>query len=235
MPGRGWLPGCRAGWAGFHGPWGCSFLVVVAGSGWSAGREGLQAGDRGGDLAGPGPAFGEAQPQAAAAADEASGDGEQAQPEPFRFPAAGGPGQGEHLGPGQQLAGQGDDLAPELVLREAFQRQVPQPGVLGAADPVLAPGPAAVPQLQVRELAVLGVGGEGGEPVPVDVGEPQLRPGMGPFLADDDPHPGGPGRQVQQAGDVRDPGPVADLPVAVIGGRPGICRDLARSRSACPR
>ena len=59
---------------------------------------------------------GEPQPQAAAAADEAPGDGEQAQPEPFRFPAAGGPGQGEHLHPGQQFAGQGDDLAPELVL-----------------------------------------------------------------------------------------------------------------------
>jgi hypothetical protein len=23
-----WLPGCRAGWAGFHGPWGCSFGVA---------------------------------------------------------------------------------------------------------------------------------------------------------------------------------------------------------------
>jgi hypothetical protein len=36
--------------------------------------------------------------------------------------------------------------------------------------------PAAVPQFQVRELAVPGVGGERGEPVPVEVGEPQLRP-----------------------------------------------------------
>ena len=115
------------------------------------------------------------EPQAAAAAGEAAGDGEQAQPEPFGFPAAGGPGQGEHLRPGQQLAGQGDDLAPQLVLGEALQRQVPQPGVLGAADPVLAAGPPAVPQFQVSELAFLRVGGEGGEPVPVDVGEPQLR------------------------------------------------------------
>ena len=84
---------------------------------------------------------GEAEPQAAAAADDAAGDGEQAQPQPFGFPAAGGAGQGEHLRPGEQLAGQRDDLAPDLVLGEAVQRQVPQPGVLGAADPVLAPGP----------------------------------------------------------------------------------------------
>jgi hypothetical protein len=74
---------------------------------------------------------------------------------------------------------------------------------------------------------MLGVGGEGGEPVPVDVGEPQLRPGMGPLLADDDPHPGRPGRQVHQAGDIRDPGPVPDLPAAVVGGCPGVRRDLA--------
>src|SRR5690242_17648197 len=101
------------------------------GSSWSAGREGLQPGDRGGDLAGPGPACGEPQPEAAAATDQAPGSGEQPQPKPFRLPAAGLAGQGEQLGPGQQLAGQGDDLAPQLVLGEALQRQVPQPGVLG--------------------------------------------------------------------------------------------------------
>jgi hypothetical protein len=44
------------------------------GSGWSAGRQGLQAGDGGGDLAGPGPACGECEPQAAATAGEAPGD-----------------------------------------------------------------------------------------------------------------------------------------------------------------
>jgi hypothetical protein len=105
------------------------------------------------------------------------------------------------------------------------EREVPQAGVLGAADAVLAPGPAPVPQFQVRELAFPGAGGEGGEPVPVDVGEPQLRAGMGPFLADDDPHPGRPGRQVQHPGDVRDPGAVPDLPVSVVSRRPRIRRD----------
>jgi hypothetical protein len=48
-------------------------------------------------------------------------------------------------GPGQQLAGQGGDLAPQLVLGEVLE------GKVGAADPVLA-GAAAVPQVQVGEL-----------------------------------------------------------------------------------
>lgn len=50
-------------------------------------------------------------------------------------------------------AGWDDDLAPELVLREARQRLVAQSGVLGAADAALAPGPPAVPQLRVSELS----------------------------------------------------------------------------------
>lgn len=70
-------------------------------SGWLAGREGLQAGDRGGDVGGPGPSFGEA----AAAADEPSGYGEDAQAHAFRFSAVDGAGESEHLSPGEQLAG----------------------------------------------------------------------------------------------------------------------------------
>jgi hypothetical protein len=57
------------------------------------------------------------------------------------------------------------------------QWEVTQAGVFGAPDPVLTPGPAAVPQFQVSELAGLGIGGEGGDAVPADVGEPQLGPG----------------------------------------------------------
>jgi hypothetical protein len=101
----------------------------------------------------------------AAAADEAPGHGEQAQARPFEFPAAGGPGEGEHGHPGEQFAGQGDDLAPDLVLGVAVQGQVAQAGVLGGADAVLASGAAAVAQFQVGELPALGVGGKAGEPV----------------------------------------------------------------------
>src|SRR5262249_7952458 len=142
--------------------------------GWSAGREGLQAGDRGGGQPGPRPGRGQAQPQAAAAAGKAPGGGGQAPPQPLGVPAAGGPGQGEHLRPGQQFAGQCDDLAPDLVLVIAVQGKVAQAGVLGGPDPVLAPGPAAVAQLEVGELPALGAGGEAGEPVTAGIGEPPL-------------------------------------------------------------
>ena len=120
--------------------------------GLSAGCQGVQSADGGGDVAGPGPPGGQAQPQAAAAADNPPRAAEDPQAEPLWFPAAGRAGEGEHLGPGQQLAGQGDDLAPDLVLVVSVQRQVSQPSVLGVADPVLAPGPAAVSQFQVSEL-----------------------------------------------------------------------------------
>jgi hypothetical protein len=52
-----------------------------------------------------------------------------------------------------------------------------------------------------------GVGGERGDPVPVHVGDPQLGAEVGPFLADDDPHPGRPVvlGQVQQVGQFGDP------------------------------
>jgi hypothetical protein len=95
--------------------------------------ESLQPGSRDSDVGGPGPALGEAKPQ------------------PLGFPAAGRPGQGDHLRPRDQLAGQGHDLAPQLVLGEALEWEIPQPGLLGAPDAVLAPGPP-VPQLQVSQL-----------------------------------------------------------------------------------
>jgi hypothetical protein len=75
---------------------------------------------------------GQMQDGAPCGAGDASGDGEDPQPQPFRFPPARPhAGEGEHLHPRGQLAGQGDDGAPDLVLREAVQRQVRQLGVLG--------------------------------------------------------------------------------------------------------
>ena len=104
----------------------------------------MQAGDRGGDLVSPGPSFGEPQPQAASAAHEPpSSDAEKPQAQAFRFPAAGLAAERDHLGPGEQLAGQGDDLAPELILGVALEREVPQPG--DVRDPgAVADLPAAV-------------------------------------------------------------------------------------------
>ena len=67
-------------------------------------------------------------------------------------------------------------------LVKAVQRKVAQPGVFGVADAVLAPGAATVPKFQVSERAALSVGSEGGEPVPVNIGEPQLRARRGRSL-----------------------------------------------------
>ena len=77
------MPGCPAVAPGGRGS--TSPGVLLPGrsgcSGWSAGRKGLQAGGRDGDLRGPGPAFGESQPQASSAARQSPGGREQAQPE----------------------------------------------------------------------------------------------------------------------------------------------------------
>ena len=54
---------------------------------------------------------------------DAGGDGKQSEPHPFRLPPSGVVvGQGEHLEPGSELHGQGDDGQPDLVLGEAVQR-----------------------------------------------------------------------------------------------------------------
>src|SRR5918994_2605089 len=148
------------------------------GRGWSAGA-GEQTGDRGAageDELGPGVASGEVSDSRAGVAGESGGGGEQAQPQPLGFPAAGGMlGVAEHLGPGDEFAGQLHDRAPDAVLVEPVQGQILQAGVLGGADAVLAAGPAAVAQLELRDLgagsAGAGVGGERGDPVAVVVGD----------------------------------------------------------------
>jgi len=74
------------------------------------------------------------------------GDSEQPQPQAFGFPAASGVvGQGEHLHPGGDLYGEGDDGAPNLVRGEAVQRQVRQAGVLArpGSGPRRGPGGGA--------------------------------------------------------------------------------------------
>lgn len=95
---------------------------------------------------------------------EVGGQGEEPQPQSLGLPAAGGMlGEGEHLGPGGDVAGQRDDGLPDPVLVQPVQGQVAQPGVLRGADAVLGPGVAGVSQLQVGELPPgTGGGGVGG-------------------------------------------------------------------------
>jgi hypothetical protein len=51
---------------------------------------------------------------------------------------------------------------------------------------------------------------------------------MGSFLSGDDPHALGPSVEVEQAGDLGDPGAVADLAVAVVGRGPHLVGDLGQ-------
>ena len=78
-----------------------------------------------------------------------------------------------------------------------MQGEVRQPGGLRLPDPVFAAGPPVMPELELLEGAEGGVGREGGEPVAVDIIEPQLSAGVGSFPADDHPHPLGPAGQVE--------------------------------------
>lgn len=77
-----------------------------------------------------------------------------------------------------------------------------------------------------------GVGRERGDPVAVDVLEPQLRARVRTFLAHDDAHPVGPRAQIEQPGELGDPRPVADLVVRVVGGSPrtGVVEDFEQVR-----
>ena len=78
-----------------------------------------------------------AQDGAAGVVGDDSGDGHQPQPDRAGLPGAGGGvGQGEQLGEGQQVTGQGHDQAPDAVLGEPLQGKAVEPGVLGAADTV---------------------------------------------------------------------------------------------------
>lgn len=102
--------------------------------------------------------------------------------------------EGEGLHPGDQVCGQCDDFDPDPVLVIAVEGQVPQSGVLQGADAVLAAGALAVPDLErgQRPARARGVGREAGDPLPLVVGQAQLRAGMGTFATGDDPHPLGP-------------------------------------------
>src|SRR5512135_2162877 len=147
-------------------------------TGWSAGGQGMQALHGGVDVACPGPGAVEADSDSAAGADEPAGDGEQAQPQPFRFGDSVLSGQGQGLGPGEQVLGELDDLEPEAVGRIVLVGQISHAGVFSAADPVFAAGAAAVPAFQLGELPFAGVGDEAGDAVAVEVGDSQLGAGV---------------------------------------------------------
>ena len=101
------------------------------------GGECLEAPEPGKQKAGPGVVGLVAQDGAAGMAGDDGGGGHQPQPDRLGLPGAGGGvGQGEQLGEGQQVTGQGHDQAPDTVLGEPLQGKAVKPGVLGTADTV---------------------------------------------------------------------------------------------------
>ena len=125
----------------------------------------------------------------------------------------------DQFGPGHQICCGQDDFQPCGVGVGPVAGQVAQPGGLGLADAVLDPGVLAVAQFQAAELAGdhtgRGVGDERGDPQPVGVGEPQLGSGVGAFLAQDQPGPGGPAAHLDQPGGFGDPGAVTDAAAGI--------------------
>jgi hypothetical protein len=123
-------------------------MVGAAGLG-SAGGEAGESGECGGEVGCPGPCGVDAEPDPAAAPGPPPRGRREPGPQFLRLPPAGGAVEGEQLGPGEQVGGQGDELAPQLVLGEAAEREVAQAGVLGAADP----SPGGQPVCEGKSLA----------------------------------------------------------------------------------
>ena len=234
--------GCGCGGGGAVGVW---WFAARGGARWSVsgcpgvrgrpqGRvgssgcgQGLEASDALEQEAGPGVVGPVAQDDAAGVAGDGGGDVHQSQADRPGLPPSGAvAGQGEHLGPGEQVVGQGHDLAPDAVGGQALQGEGAQAGVLGASDAVLAPGPQPVADFEVGEPPSPRVGGQGGEPVSAHVVEAQPRAGVGFFSAHDHPHALGPSRQVQQVGDLRHVRALAGVAVGVAGRGPGGLGDL---------
>ena len=154
----------RSGGAGFHVPGWVAFRLGGSGCRWSGWcREGSESGESGGDQLDPGCSRCQLELGSAGVAADAAGDGEQSQPEAFGFPPPRGViVQRERLGPGDQVAGELHDRAPDLVLVEPVEWKILQSGIFRGADAVLAAGASAVAQLQVGELSAAGVGDERG-------------------------------------------------------------------------
>lgn len=132
---------------------------------------------------------------------------------------------GEQAHPSCQVGREAHEETPDAVLLKPLQRQVPKSRVFRDADPVLAARPSAVSQLEIGELPAAGVRNERRQPVPVDVLEPELRAGVGPFAADDDTHPRRPAPEVHEAGELGNIRAITSASVGVVGRRPDVLGD----------
>src|ERR1700722_9257203 len=262
-------PGCRAGWPGVPRLPGVSFLARGTDLRWS-GRvlDGVDAFPGGDDLLGPGPGRGDFEVPAGAAADQAGGCVQDAVAQCLRLRLREVAVQGQEPQPGQQDARDHGRVEPRLVDLVVAGGEMTEPGVLAGADDVLDPGMDAMGGVDIGALAqpAFRVRGAVGDPQGVapavrGLEEGQLRAGVRPLTAGEDPHRLRPGlelitgravaQQPGQLGDVRflDPAPAVgavparagtvsaalpDLALAVDGDLPGDLGDLA-DRGLLPR
>ena len=103
-----------------------------------------------------------------------------------------------------------------MVDRERVRGQVGQPGVFGVADVSFGAAAAAVERFEVGDVGVGAVGDEHLEAVTVDIGEGELRAGVGFFAAGDHPASRAASREHgDEVGDLGDLGVLA--PVGAVG------------------
>src|ERR1022692_3402242 len=215
-----WCPawGCRparVGWAPVPRPAG---RVLSGGRDWMVWLwrgQGLDAGERAGDVVCPGPGRRDSQVPSALAFDDPPGGMEHLVAQRLRLGSGKVAVEGEEPDPGQQVTRDGRGLAPGGVDRVVPGGHMPQSGALAAADPVLDPGLGAVAGFEELDLPAGGAGG--GDLVPlalVLLEQGQLRAGVRVLPPDQDPHAGRPGGEAVPAGAVpQQPGQLGDLRV----------------------
>jgi hypothetical protein len=143
----------------------------------------------------PGPGTLQAQDHPPAAAGHASGDMKQPVAEPPGLPAPGLSVQALPLEEGEQILGREHQLQPDLVGGELVEEEVPQPGVLAAADALLDVGTGAMTGLELGQVVALLVGDEDLEAKPLVVGEGELSGRVRTFAPADGPGPGRPAKR----------------------------------------
>ena len=146
-----------------------------------------------------------------------AGGVQQAVAEPFGFGAGEVAVEAEHSGPGEQVVRDEHEVSHAVLIANRAEGRFAKPGVFGVADLSFGAASARGRALRGRRCRGRAVGDEHLEAVPVDVGEGELRAGVGFFAAGDHPDARRASRrQVDEVGDLRDFGAFAFI--AAVGG-----------------
>ena len=232
----GWVvERCRAGTRGGRfragGDGRCCESVVRS---WSLGcgacsaerRDRPEALERCGERVGPGPIAIELEVGASPVTHELGGNMQQPLAKAFGLCGRELAGQADQLGPAEQVLGDQRDLEPGLVVLEGVVREVAHAGVLATTDAVLDARAAAVTQLEPSDVVAVLVGEEARVAVAVLVEDRELRAGVGPLAAADQPGALGPRRQVDPVAELGDPRAVTVAAVTIDRLHPHRFRDL---------